>query len=159
MALEFKVFANQQSFEDFVRGLDWDDAYVKECHSISPNYEADSTIQPSGLGPFGRVLIVLPAEEQSTVIEIFGFEVEELEVRHTNEVIPVGVIKRRKTELDFQAFKLICAAVGFRHLDKKFANFGSYYGLLNPFSLDGRLVEPYEFDWRIELDEASKNED
>jgi len=155
------LITGQKEIESLIDSIDWHGSYIKEVH-FAPAQFQDENHESSGStvcheASLVRLLIALP--ENSHALEIVAFDAESCSIYplHDLDEDKTAMIQRRVAELDFGAFTLKCACVGYRACEVSAAEFGQFYSKENLFLKDGNLVAPYSIDWRTALDEAFQN--
>ncbi|MBA3855294.1 MAG: hypothetical protein C0507_00145 [Cyanobacteria bacterium PR.3.49] len=151
------LVTSQANFDQFFSVLDWHDAFIKESHFAVHRYLMDKGVA-EGEEKILRILFVLPSEAATRALELIAYEVKNYWLSDfLDDAEPVGVIKRRDAELEIGPFVSINAAcLAYRWVDNKFARNNQLYTRSDFLDVNGKPVEPYNIDWRTELDLAAK---
>ncbi len=142
--------------------LNWDHSYVKEVHFGNSQYETEKTNSRAGSTISGestilRILIALPEEEYA--LELIAFHVEwcSFSARQGLHISDRALIQRRLTEVDFGAISVKSGCLAYQKVELEAAGADQYYGNQNLFDANGELLEPYNLDWKVLLDDAFRS--
>ncbi|MCC6977512.1 MAG: hypothetical protein IT343_04280 [Candidatus Melainabacteria bacterium] len=151
------LVTSQAAFDQFFSVLDWHSAFVKESHFAVNQYLSDQFVT-IGEGKILRILFVLPSEAATRALELVAYDVKNYWLSDfLDDCDPVGIIKKRDAELEIGPFVSINAScLAYRWVDNKFARNNQLYTRSDFLDANGKPVEPYNIDWKTELDLASK---
>ncbi len=152
------LITGQKDFDALVGSTNWHSSYIKEMHFENsqyenPNSESRSTV--CGEESLVRLLIALPGDAHA--LEIVAFNIESCSLwthQDLDEGEKTAIIQRRVIQVNFGAFSLTCACMGFRRLEISALGRTGFYNKESLYNEDGDFVEPYNMDWRSALDES-----
>lgn len=143
------LIVDQQALDTFIESTSWHGAYVREFHFTPSGKDSDISLL--------RILIGAP--EENYALELVAFDVESFEINPSLalEDGQSGVVQRREIEVDFHAFALICGCLAYVKLPVEVLGQELRFASENPFDQYGNFKPPYDTDWRIALDEATRS--
>ncbi len=147
------LVTSQAAFDQFFLTLDWHSAFVKESHFAVAQY-LEGEFVGFGDDKILRVLFVLPSEAATRALEVICYDVKNYWMSDfLDDQEPMGIIKKRQAELQIGPFVSINAAcIAYRWVDNKFAKNNQLYTKVDFLDEQGRAVDPYNVDWRTELE-------
>jgi len=149
------LLTSQAAFDQFFLKLDWHDAFVKESHFCAATWRVEGGTR-QGEEHILRVLFVFPSESPNQALEIVAFNVTNFSLAEfLDDNLPRAEIRRRDAHFAVGPFvRVNCSSLGYRWRDKSVAGNKQVFSKDNIFHDTGEILEPYNIDWRTEMDLA-----